>query len=237
MRIEADALKLDDQIISDSSRAYLDALVRSYNLTNAAFVIHTLPGRPPNLPIIWTTNPQDQLLNYLKRNHASIASMIATEQPSVLPIDLDIKFKAYAAPPDITDTAGSLHALMVPVRGPLGERSFLLVSCRLCDVDWPAKRRALVPTLLLIAQYIHHQSMSTAGIYKPRHDKVKLAPREAECLHWAASGKTVEDIATILNISRRVTRGYLDGARVKLNASNIAHAVARAITLGLVAAG
>ncbi len=240
MSTKGDTLKL-----ADNAKAYLHALVRSYNLASAAYVAHTIPGRPPNAPIIWATGANDWLFNYVREHHARIESVAAIEKMSVPPIDLEIVLHSTNHARKCASTViaatgavgGSKQALMVPVRGPLGDRSFLIVSTNEYDADWRAKRRSLARNLLLVAQYVHQHAMVEAGVYNTHDGDIRLAPREAECLHWAAAGKTVEDIATILNISRRVTRAYLDGARHKLNASNIAHAVARAISLGLVAGG
>lgn len=61
-----------------------------------------------------------------------------------------------------------------------------------------------------------------------------LSERETEVLNWSAMGKTVEDIATILSISPQTVRVYLKRIYSKLEVENRAHAVSRAISLGLI---
>lgn len=230
-----------DQFGPNEATGALHALVRSHDLANAAYVAHTIPCRLPNNPIVWAHHAGDWLYDYVTQHLSRIDSIVAIEKTSLLPIDLDIVPGARGHQPKLvapeigTTQAQAQRALMVPVRGPLGDRSFLIVCPGDDDPDWDKNRRSLVPNLLLVAQCVHHYAMVKAGVYRMIESDIRLAPREAECLHWAAAGKTVEDIATILNISRRVTRAYLDGARHKLDASNITHAVARAISLGLVA--
>lgn len=56
-----------------------------------------------------------------------------------------------------------------------------------------------------------------------------LAPREYECLHFTAQGKTYSEIAIILNLSEHTVRSYLKLARVKLNCVSLAQAVAKAV--------
>jgi DNA-binding CsgD family transcriptional regulator len=63
---------------------------------------------------------------------------------------------------------------------------------------------------------------------------VQLSKRQREVLEWIAAGKTDWEIAAILRISRRAVKFHLDHVRKKLNATNRAHAVARAISLGLI---
>jgi LuxR family quorum sensing-dependent transcriptional regulator len=62
----------------------------------------------------------------------------------------------------------------------------------------------------------------------------QLTPRERECLHWAAQGKTFQEISMILGISFGVVRQHLDKARLRLDAVNLTHAVAIAVAAGLV---
>lgn len=61
-----------------------------------------------------------------------------------------------------------------------------------------------------------------------------LSQRELECLAWSARGKTVEDTAAILAISPETVRIYLKRTNQKLDAVNRAHAVARAVAMGLI---
>lgn len=61
-----------------------------------------------------------------------------------------------------------------------------------------------------------------------------LSRRESECLAWAAQGKTYTEIAMLVGISFGSVKSYLDSARYKLDAVNLPHAVALAITYGLI---
>jgi DNA-binding CsgD family transcriptional regulator len=64
--------------------------------------------------------------------------------------------------------------------------------------------------------------------------------REREVLAWIAQGKTAEETAIILGISRRTVEWHATNARNKIEASTIAHAVAKAMkhgVIGVVGAG
>ncbi len=54
-----------------------------------------------------------------------------------------------------------------------------------------------------------------------------LTPRDAECLHWIADGKTDSQVAAILQISPRTVRFHIDNAKTKLGASTRVQAVAK----------
>jgi DNA-binding CsgD family transcriptional regulator len=62
----------------------------------------------------------------------------------------------------------------------------------------------------------------------------QLTPRERECLHWAAHGKTYFETAMILGISIPSVKTYLDNSRSKLGAANLTHAVAIAVSAGVI---
>jgi DNA-binding CsgD family transcriptional regulator len=66
---------------------------------------------------------------------------------------------------------------------------------------------------------------------------VKLSRRERECLYWAAKGKTFGEIATILTLSERTVKFYLDIARHKLGAMNITEAVAKGVSMNILHQG
>ncbi|MBR0798015.1 LuxR family transcriptional regulator [Bradyrhizobium jicamae] len=61
--------------------------------------------------------------------------------------------------------------------------------------------------------------------------KAWLSARERECLSLAAQGKTSDDIALILGLSCETVRSHVKRAIMHLNASNRAHAIAKAIQL------
>lgn len=111
---------------------------------------------------------------------------------------------------------------MVGALSPLAprHRSDLLFSIsKIAGVNtWDAHQRVR----LLQFQMLAHRTAIAGAM--PR-----LTPREEECLRWAAEGKTMDDTAEIIGISCRGVRFHLDRARLKLNATNLTHAVARAL--------
>ncbi|MBW7836494.1 MAG: autoinducer binding domain-containing protein [Sphingomonadales bacterium] len=101
-----------------------------------------------------------------------------------------------------------------------------------------------IPIQELLDRNEHHQDqiMSLAHRYFAKiinHVEVSkpvgisLSAREVECLTLAAHGKTLEDIAVILDLSERTVRFHLGNACDKLGTVNRTHAIARASYLGL----
>ena len=64
----------------------------------------------------------------------------------------------------------------------------------------------------------------------------RLSPREVECLHWVALGKTDAEIALILSISARTARFHVENAKQKLQVATRIQAVAVALRLHAIAA-
>lgn len=58
--------------------------------------------------------------------------------------------------------------------------------------------------------------------------KKRLSTKEYECLHWVGMGKTSEEIAIILEISRHTVNFHLRNAFAKLDAPNRPAAIAKA---------
>ena len=60
-----------------------------------------------------------------------------------------------------------------------------------------------------------------------------LTQRERQCLAWISDGKTMQDIAELLDVSPRGVKFHLDNARRNLAALTLPHAVALAFRQGL----
>jgi DNA-binding CsgD family transcriptional regulator len=71
------------------------------------------------------------------------------------------------------------------------------------------------------------------GVRLDGDDGVPISDREREVLRLVARGDTVEDIATRLVISPNTVRTHIRNARLKLGAGSRAHAIALALTSGL----
>ena len=69
-------------------------------------------------------------------------------------------------------------------------------------------------------------------------DPVKpLSGREIDVLTYLAMGYSRSQVAQTLTISEHTLRAYVESARFKLGASNTMHAVARAVSEGLIVMG
>ncbi|SPJ18731.1 Regulatory protein, LuxR (fragment) [Burkholderiales bacterium] len=59
---------------------------------------------------------------------------------------------------------------------------------------------------------------------------IELSEREIAALTWSARGKTSDEIATILGLSKRTVDFHMDNARTKLGVATRTQAVVKAVT-------
>lgn len=123
--------------------------------------------------------------------------------------------------------------LTVPIRGPGGQHALFSLASQRSEESWDRQMREHLPDLHIIAHHLHEATIRVEGVAHPLK-VINLSIRERDVLQWAASGKTTDEIATILGIAERTVRVYLDTARHKLGATNRTHAVARALGTGLI---
>lgn len=85
--------------------------------------------------------------------------------------------------------------------------------------------------LQLIGLYFHAHVYAKLQLVE-EEALIHLTPREAECLAWAARGKTGCEIAIILGISQHTVGFHTENARLKLKAATLTQAVAEAVQRG-----
>ncbi len=97
---------------------------------------------------------------------------------------------------------------------------------------WDARQQylleVLMPYFYIVAQRL---SLSSHPLSKPQYG---LSLREKEVLKWAAMGKNNSEMGAILGVSDSTVKTYIDRAMRKLNVYNRTHAVAIAISQGLI---
>ena len=121
--------------------------------------------------------------------------------------------------------------LTIPIRS---DRHFTFVSVlgtpRHCD--WQEAVDENEALLSLIVNYF--DNVVVRRFNGPPREPHPLSEREVQCLTWSARGKTIEDIATILDLSPETVRVYLKRVYVKLDAVNKPHAIAKAVVFGMI---
>jgi DNA-binding CsgD family transcriptional regulator len=132
---------------------------------------------------------------------------------------------------DWTHRLGLRNGYTVPVR--ISPTQYAAVSAidLLDDFDAQHSEKSKDLIALIANFFINQVSTKFEGLTA---NPVVLSKRERECLFWSAQGKATEDIATILAISPETVRIYFKRVTSKLDAANRTHALAKAVSLGLI---
>ncbi|MDR9485064.1 MAG: autoinducer binding domain-containing protein [Sediminimonas sp.] len=121
----------------------------------------------------------------------------------------------------------------VPVRGPNGQFAMFTVSHNAEDDAWAAFAETNRRDLILIAYFFNQKALEFEPGRRPEQTP-SLSPREVEAMTFLAIGYSRAQVAQTLSISEHTLRVYIESARFKLGAQNTTHAVARAISRGLI---
>lgn len=133
----------------------------------------------------------------------------------------------------VHDAIGTSVALTIPVHVSGRRPAFLSLIGERCGSSMEDEQA--IALMRLLVQSLDNHLFGKAGCRAAEDSR--LSNRERECLIWTARGKTVEDIATILDISAETVRVYMKRIIAKLQVSNKTHAVARALALGHIEPG
>jgi len=214
----------------------LKAIVEEFDLTHAAFVGIRVPAQIGHQePFSYLTYPDEWQNRYLSQGYLRVDPAIHLALNSILPVDWasihDERPMVSRLFDEASDFGISKTGLTIPIRGFNGETALFTVTGDFTPGEWRDFKKEHLGDLQLLSYYIY-QMIARAG--RLESGAPRLSPREVECLKWSSAGKTYDDIASILSISRRAVKLYLDTARHKLNCLSITHAVARAISLKII---
>lgn len=120
----------------------------------------------------------------------------------------------------------------IPIRGPSGQFALFTVSNDCDDAIWAAFTEKNVKDLILVAHFVNQKALELERGTDVLPEQ-SLSPRETDALTLLAMGYSRAQAADSLSISEHTLRVYIEAARFKLGAMNTTHAVARAMSRGL----
>lgn len=121
----------------------------------------------------------------------------------------------------------------VPIRGPNGQFAIFTASTEETDASWSRFNSERLRDLILIAHFFNQKALELRQ-GTDQASILRLSPREIDALTMLAIGYSRAQAAEKLSISEHTLRVYIESARAKLGAANTTHAVAKALTLGLI---
>lgn len=184
-----------------------------------------------NYPTAWTTH---YLQSHYERFDPVIIQVLSGPEP--FEWGLGVRSLGPSSSQELFEEAASFgirYGFTIPIHnnnGPVAAVTFATDERR-PQFDRVINEHARV--LQLMALYFHAHAQRK--IRNNRFDAgATLSPREAECLEWAAQGKSAWEIGIILGISRHTVATYFENAKTKLGVRTIVQAVARATACKLI---
>jgi DNA-binding CsgD family transcriptional regulator len=118
----------------------------------------------------------------------------------------------------------------VPIHGPGSLQGLVTIATREM-LPWTQEDRAL---LEIMARTIweHCRTAEAFGSFDP--GRIKLSPREIECLQWAAAGKSDTDIAALIGIKPATAHFHIEQAKKRLGVRSRVEAVAFGVLQGII---
>ncbi|MDB4073647.1 autoinducer binding domain-containing protein [Ascidiaceihabitans sp.] len=183
------------------------------------------------------TYPPEWVQRYLDQNYLRVDPVIAGCYQRFHPVDwkrLDWSSKAARAfqKEAISYCVGN-QGFSVPIRGPNGQFALFTVSHSGNDAEWATFTKTHTKNMLLISHVFNRKALDLEPDRTPEHAQA-LSPREVDAVTLLAMGYNRAQVAQSLAISEHTVRVYVESARFKLGAMNTTHAVARAISRGLI---
>lgn len=117
--------------------------------------------------------------------------------------------------------------LTVPIHGPNGYRAEVTFAGEHVSDDSRIFRQ-----LRFLAMSLHDRALTVLG-RGLGEGAPNLTPRERDCLHWVAAGKSDWAISQILGISEATVHWHVERAKRKFGASTRMQVIVTAIRLGL----
>lgn len=115
------------------------------------------------------------------------------------------------------------EGICVPIHVPLAGPGVVTVASDRMEV--PPSAMPFIETLCVHT----FRSLSALGTPGDGDEPTPLTARERELLEWSAQGKSTDDIACILGVTRNTVESHQRNIRGKLDAINVAHAIVKAL--------
>jgi len=206
-----------------------------FGLKNVAYLGYNLGDLSKLEPFSIVTYSEDWIKHYRANKYVEFDPVLKAVHKSILPLDwntLELSSRKSRHFFNEAISAGvGRYGLSIPVQGRNGDFSVLSLTFDDDLDDWNHFKAFHMRDFQILAVYFHNSVLEINQIRPPVFD---LSERELEVLFWAACGKTAEESAIILGITKRGIRFHVGNILIKLNAANMAHAVAKAINYRLI---
>jgi DNA-binding CsgD family transcriptional regulator len=226
---------IDEMETSYNAFKYLKAMAAEYGFEK--FSVVEVPWEDCELSTVSIVNNWEpgfvKIYDELKLSRNS--PIFLHTRKSVRPLLFDVKEIQSQKPTDQREMAieefesfGKTKGLILPVHTSHGMRGAITFTGNDIVISDEQIDQLQVRALYLFERIVElHQ-------HSDRLKVPDLSKKEVECLKWAAAGKTSAETAMITELTENAVNHCMAASVKKLNASNRAHAIAKAIRLRLI---
>jgi DNA-binding CsgD family transcriptional regulator len=216
---------IDQVCETESIPNLLQNISRLYGLKTIAYLGLGTTRIGDTEPYIAVTYSPEWVAHYKSENYLFIDPVLRKGFDRIMPLDWGDFDRSDARTGRLLGEAVEFglgrKGLTFPVRGMRGDRALVTITSEANDREWQTLRRHYARDFQALSGHLHEMVLRTEGIETPH---IKLSKRQIECLWWTSQGKTVPEIAMILELSHHTVKDYLEEARDKLNATSNPHA-------------
>ncbi|OOO27778.1 LuxR family transcriptional regulator [Agrobacterium salinitolerans] len=225
------ALEIQDAPSVDHALRIFEA---AYGIDFSTYHLALTVADVVDTPYVRTTYRDAWVARYLLRGYVKVDPIVREGLERQLPFEwreVEVSQAAHAFLLDAQEHGVGANGYSIPIVDKK-RRALFSLNSRKPDSEWSKQVEMCRLEWLDLAFLIHRKAVFELH---GEHDPIpQLAPREKECLHWSALGKTNDEIAEILGLSMHTTNRYLMSARHKLGAASTTSATALAIQLRLI---
>ncbi len=184
--------------------------------------------------------PSEWWSRYKSKNYMLIDPVLARAETHITPISWDqlqpqeLNHNHAHLVMDEAREFGLRSGVSFPVHSSRGDESLFSFAS---ERDYRHTRADIQHVMPYAQHFSTHLHEAVCRIFEKEIlplTRVHLTPQEQQCLLWSAEGKTSWEISVILKLSERTVRFHINNASQKLNTVSRQHAVARAVSLGLI---
>lgn len=231
--------KLESVQSIEAGRQLLTESLGNLGFDQFAYLGLRLPNTSLAEPVLVHSYDQEWVDRYLEKDYACVDPVVERGLASVVPFGWggDKHRKVLESDSrtmmDEASEFGLTQGFTIPIHGTDGELAAFSIAVP--DQDYKTNKHisAFSHEVHLMALYFHG-ALGEKILSEGKPPKISLSKREAECLLWAAQGKTAWEISEILKISEHTVREYIKNSCNKLGVYSKSHAIVKSIMLGLI---
>ena len=212
--IDDSAMRLTDIVLryeEQDLRKMLEAIAVEIGVRHIAYV--SFPSDNSYNPSVLTaiaTYPTGWQTDYILKGYEHSDPVIARGRDTLLPFEWETLVidnpKVLAFFTDAAKHGLGRNGLSIPVRNRRGGRSLVSFTSNHSRVEWAKYMRTNMLVLQNLSSFIDVAADVHAKVPLP---SVGLSRREKECLRWAATGKSAQEIAVLMDLGFALRKGEL----------------------------